>query len=155
MFLRYRLQSGKLAELLLPQTWTVGFARNYDFRHRSLLILRFFELINFLYIWPSELLDFGSNLGFEEILLKFQTTPGFEPPSMLDNGLGSPLSQLPILKVWYLISLLIGLHPHILSQVLILLRGTAMGKRVILIETPSVFLWRLFCSLPYVDYYFC
>ena len=102
MFLRYRLQSGKLAELLLPQTWTVGFARNYDFRHRSLLILRFFELINFLYIWPSVLLDFGSNLGFEEILLKFQTTPGFEPPSMLDNGLGSPLSQLPILnfKLW-------------------------------------------------------
>ena len=97
MFLRYRLQSGKLAELLLPQTWTVGFARNYDFRHRSLLILRFFELINFLYIWPSVLLDFGSNLGFEEILLKFQTTPGFEPPSMLDSGLGSPLSQLPIL----------------------------------------------------------
>ena len=100
MFLRYRLQSGKLAELLLPQTWTVGFARNYDFRHRSLLILRFFELINFLYIWPSVLLDFGSNLGFEEILLKFQTTPGFEPPSMLDDGLGSPLSQLPILKLW-------------------------------------------------------
>ena len=96
MFLRYRLQSGKLAELLLPQTWTEGFARNYDFRHRSLLILRFFELIKFLYIWPSVLLDFGSNLGFEEILLKFQTTPGFEPPSMLDNGLGSPLSQLPI-----------------------------------------------------------
>ena len=98
MFLRYRLQSGKLAELLLPQTWTVGFARNYDFRHRSLLILRFFELINFLYIWPSVLLDFGSNLGFEEILLKFQTTPGFEPPSMLVNGLGYPLRQLPILN---------------------------------------------------------
>ena len=111
MFLRYRLQSGKLAELLLPQTWTVGFARNYDFRHRSLLILRFFELINFLYIWPSVLLDFGSNLGFEEILLKFQTTPGFEPPSMLDNGLGSPLSQLPIPQNMDLVSLIVFFFP--------------------------------------------
>lgn len=48
-----------------------------------------------------------------------------------------------ILRVWYLIPLLIRFHRCILSRVRILLCGTAMGRRVILIEITAVFLWKL------------